>query len=229
MAFRKKAAAILEWQPDILIVPECEHLEKLQFPATIQQPTDSIWFGTNTNKGIGIFSYSQYRFKRMKRFNSKLKYIIPIEVTGGAQPFTLFAIWANNPSDPEGTYVEQIWKALSYYNKMIDGPVILMGDFNSNSIWDRPQRIGNHSAVVKKLANKNIHSTYHHYFKQEQGKESQPTLYMYRHKSKPYHLDYCFASHGLINQLVSVKIGEHEYWSPFSDHVPIMVHFNLTK
>lgn len=110
---------------------------------------------------------------------------------------------------------------------MIVGPVILMGDFNSNSIWDRPQRIGNHSAVVEKLTNKDIHSTYHLYFKQEQGKELHPTLYMYRHKNKPYHLDYCFASREFINQLASVEIGEYDYWSPLSDHVPIMVHFNL--
>jgi exodeoxyribonuclease III len=32
MAFRKKADFILTYKPDILIVPECEHPDKLLFP-----------------------------------------------------------------------------------------------------------------------------------------------------------------------------------------------------
>ena len=225
MAFRKKAEAILALQPDILIVPECEHPERLQFPAATQPPKDSLWFGTNEHKGIGIFSYSHYRFKRSPRYNSKLKYIIPIEVTGGNFPFTLFAIWANNPTDPDGTYVEQIWKALKFYKNIVTAPVILMGDFNSNSIWDRPRRIGNHSAVVKVLAEKDIHSAYHQHFNQVQGKELHPTLFLYRHQDKPYHLDYCFASVDLLKKMSSVTIGEYEKWSHFSDHVPLIVNF----
>ena len=31
MAFRKKADFILTYKPDILIVPECEHPDKLKF------------------------------------------------------------------------------------------------------------------------------------------------------------------------------------------------------
>ncbi len=57
MAFRKKAGFILAHQPDILIVPECEHPDKLLFPVGIPKPTDTLWFGKNQHKGLGIFSY----------------------------------------------------------------------------------------------------------------------------------------------------------------------------
>ncbi len=194
MAFRKKADFILSQKPDILIVPECERPDKLKFAATTQLPTDRLWFGSNLNKGLGIFSYSSYKFRVLRNHNPEFKMIIPIAVTGGDIDFTLFAVWANNPGDRDGQYVEQVWKAIHHYNRILKTKrTLLIGDFNSNTIWDRKYRAGNHSNVVKRLAIKGISSCYHLHYNQIQGKEMHPTLYLYRHRDKPYHLDYCFA------------------------------------
>jgi len=226
MAFRLKAGVILKHKPDILVVPECEHPDKLQFSKEAFEPHDILWFGNNQHKGLGIFSYSDYRFKIRKTYNPSLQTIIPVAVHGGQFDFTLYAIWAWNPNDPDGKYVEQIWKALHHYEKHLQRePVILAGDFNSNTIWDKKYRLGNHSHVVQKLEEKKIFSTYHLYHQQEQGKEKHPTLYMYRHKDKPYHIDYCFASAGLAERVKSVEVGKHRFWSRYSDHVPVMVTF----
>ena len=46
-AFRKKANIILTQQPDILVVQECEHPDKLVFSSTTQRPNDFLWFGDN--------------------------------------------------------------------------------------------------------------------------------------------------------------------------------------
>ncbi|HKC36603.1 MAG TPA: endonuclease/exonuclease/phosphatase family protein [Chitinophagaceae bacterium] len=227
MAFRKKADFILAHKPDILIVPECEHPDKLKFNIDTPKPTDILWFGDNQYKGLGIFSYSKFRFKLRKTHNPRLKIIIPIAVTGGNYDFTLYAIWANNPSDPDGQYVEQVWKAIRHYDKhLTNKTTILIGDFNSNTIWDRKYREGNHSNVVKALEDKGIYSTYHLLHKQEQGKEQHPTLYMYRHKDKPYHIDYCFASKDIAGKIESVEIGDFDFWSQYSDHVPVIITFN---
>jgi exodeoxyribonuclease III len=229
MAFRKKADFILAHQPDILIVPECEHPDKLKFNANTPTPTDMLWFGTNQNKGLGIFSYSSFRFKLLRNHNPALKMIIPIAVTGGQFNFTLYAIWANNPGDPDGQYVEQVWKAIHQYDKKLKNKqTLLIGDFNSNTIWDRKYRAGNHTNVVKRLAEKGIFSCYHLHHKQEQGKEEHPTFYLYKHKDKPYHIDYCFASTDMTDKIQSVEIGDYDLWKPFSDHVPVMVTFNFT-
>ncbi len=229
MAFRKKAEFILAHQPDILVVPECEHPDKLIFNENTQKPTDMLWFGTNQHKGLGIFSYSDFRFKMLRNHNPELKMIIPIAVTGGLFNFTLFAIWANNPGDPDGQYVEQVWKAIHHYNKKLKRTqTLLVGDFNSNTIWDRKYRAGNHSNVVKYLEKKGIFSCYHAHHKQVQGEEQAPTFYLYRHKDKPYHLDYCFASTDLIDKIESVEIGEHYFWTKHSDHVPVMVTFDFS-
>lgn len=228
MAFRKKAAFILAYKPDILVIPECECPEKLQFKKEEFIPNDILWIGSNQHKGLGIFSYSDYKFKLLDCYNPNYKNIAPIEVTGGKIDFIMFAIWANNPDDKDGQYVTQIWKAINYYEEILSGKrIILIGDFNSNTIWDKPRREGNHSTVVKKLASKKIFSTYHVFHKQEQGKEEHPTLFMYRHKDKPYHIDYCFASEYFIKILKNVEIGSYEDWTEYSDHKPLFINFDL--
>ncbi len=228
MAFRKKAAIILGLKPDILVVQECEHPRKLIFSEEVPKPASMLWFGDNENKGLGIFSYSNFRFRLRKNYNPAFKWIIPIAVSGGNLDFTLYAVWAHNPADPDGRYVEQVWKAIHHYQKHLKNKqTILAGDFNSNTIWDRKNRVGNHSDVVTELEKKGIFSCYHLHHQQEQGKEAHPSFYLYRHRDKPYHLDYCFASSDLVNNIRSVEIGEHDHWKSYSDHVPVMVDFDI--
>jgi exodeoxyribonuclease III len=228
MAFRKKAHLVLNYQPDILVIPECEHLDKFDFPIGTPKPTQSLWFGQNKNKGLGVFTFSDYRFKVLRNHNDNFRMIIPLRVSGGVVPFTLFAIWANNPEDKDGQYVTQVWKAINHYDRTLrKRPAILIGDFNSNTIWDRPRREGNHSTVVTRLGSRGIHSIYHKHFQQIQGKEEHPTHYLYRHQDKPYHLDYCFASDYFADKLVSVEVGDFDFWCQYSDHVPVMATFDL--
>jgi exodeoxyribonuclease III len=231
MAFRKKASIILEHKPDILIIVECEHPDKLLFPVDTPIPTDSLWFGKNQNKGLAIFSYSNFRFQVLANHNEDFKMIIPIKVTDGHIDFTLFLIWAYNPDDKDGKYITQVWKAIMHYDNLLtDKPAMLIGDFNSNTVWDyEKNKLSNHSSVVKQLESKGIFSTYHLHHKQIQGTEKHPTFYMYRHKDKPYHIDYCFASADMLEHLRSVEIGEYDFWTKYSDHTPVIATFELNK
>ena len=230
MAYRKKAGFILAQQPDIdiVVVPECEHPDKLKFNAETPLPTDIFWFGTNQHKGLAVFSYSDYRFELIDVHDPDIKIILPLKVTGGPFDFTLFAVWANNPQDKKNPYIGQVWKAIHRYDALLKNErTILIGDFNSNTLWDKPRREGNHSTVVERLEQKGIYSMYHHYFKQIQGKEEHPTWFLYRHQNKPYHLDYCFASTDFMNKLKSVEIGAYEQWTHYSDHKPVIATFDI--
>lgn len=227
-AFRKKAEVILRRKPDILVIQECEHPAKLDVDSMILKPTDVLWFGDNVHKGLGVFSYSGYRFQLFDQHNPKIKYVVPILVSNGDIEFTLFAIWANNREDPDGQYVEQIWKGIQEYSPLLRAQnVILIGDFNSNTIWDRKSRIGNHSHVVEKLAGMGIHSVYHRHFNQKQGGELHPTFYLHRNKAKPYHIDYCFSSDSMCKR-VDLEVGNYEDWIMHSDHIPLMVEFKFS-
>ncbi len=226
MAYRKKAGFILKHKPDIVIVPECEHPDKLKFNTGTLMPTDIFWYGTNPNKGLGVFSYSSYRFKLLATHKPDFSIVLPIIVTGKKLDFTLFAIWANNPRDKKYQYIGQVWKAINYYTDLLKNKkTILIGDFNSNTIWDKPRRKGNHSTVVDFLKSKGIQSTYHKFFNQQQGHEDQKTLFMYRHKDKSYHIDYCFASNDLIKKITRVEVGTFDEWNEYSDHTPLIVTF----
>jgi exonuclease III len=226
MKYRVKASKVLALAPDILIVPECENKERLNFEPLTQVPTDMLWYGSNPNKGLGIFSYSNFRIKLHEWHNPDFRMILPLLLTNGAEQYTLFAIWANNANDKNNQYIEQVWKAINYYEEHLSNSnTILIGDFNSNVIWDKKHKNGNHTSVVEYLQKKNIYSSYHRHFDERQGKETQPTLFMYRHLNKPYHIDYCFASEDLIQRVTSVEVGKYDIWRDLSDHMPVIINF----
>jgi exodeoxyribonuclease III len=226
MAFRKKAGLLMSYQPDILVIPECEHPDKLLFDKDIPSPKNILWFGENRSKGLGVFSYNDFTIKTLPDHTDTYKLIVPIAVKSPGLNFTLIAVWANNPTDPDGPYITQVWKAIHHYKTHLSKrKIILAGDFNSNTIWDKPRREWNHSTVVEVLQKKGIESVYHRHFNQIQGKENHPTLFMYRHFDKPYHIDYCFASKQMLKQLKSVTIGDFDFWKPYSDHVPLITTF----
>lgn len=79
------------------------------------------------------------------------------------------------------------------------------------------------------LIDRNIQSVYHHYTKEEQGKESSKTFYLQRNINKGYHIDYCFLPKELLDQLSTFELGDLDYWLSISDHLPLFVSFgNVT-
>jgi len=209
-------------------VQECEHPYKLLFTSATQRPNDFHWHGDSNHKGIGIFSYNDFKFELFDIFNPEFRYILPFRVTGQGQSFTFFAIWAmNNKENCEARYIGQIWLATNYYIELLSNSTILIGDFNSNKIWDYKDRVGNHTDVVNKLGEKNIFSAYHKYFKQEQGKENRPTFFLHHNKNKPYHIDYCFVSSDIIDKIENVEVGSYDQWTTHSDHSPLTMTFKI--
>jgi exodeoxyribonuclease-3 len=227
MAFRKKAEFILSEMPDILIVPECENKERLSFGLFTKQPTGFFWYGDNPNKGIGIFSFSDFKIKLLEIHSPVFKYVLPLSIYNDKISLTVFAIWSQKPEN-NSNYTEQVWDAVHFYSDLLDGEnVILAGDFNSNTIWDKPRRVSNHSSLVDFLKNKNIISTYHYFHNQTQGQEVHNTLYMQRKIDQPYHIDYCFASSNLIDKMKNVEVGAYEKWTKYSDHQPLIITFDI--
>ncbi len=223
-AFRKKYTKILGLNPDILVIQECENAEKLRFGKLTPTPNDFFWYGENNSKGLGIFSYSDYKFELIREFNPKFRYIIPFKVTGKNESFLLFAVWAmDNKENHNARYIAQVWLALNYYSRLLQHNLILVGDFNSNKIWDDQVRLSNHSEVVDMLRKINIFSLYHENRQLEHGLESEHTFYLYRNLEKRYHIDYCFASNDFLNSTYQIHLGTASDWLEHSDHVPLQI------
>jgi len=227
MAFRKKAAKVLEFRPDLAIIPECESPTKLTFSDVSVEPKNKIWIGENHSKGIGIFSYSDLKITVHEFYDPKFRYVVPLRVRG-KENFNLIAVWAmNNKEYPPQRYIGQVWLALQKYENLLSDSVLIVGDFNWNTIWDGSRNLaGNLTLIVEFLKSKGISSLYHQFFSEDFGKETQPTFYMQRKIQQPYHIDYCFGSSDFADRLHLFEIGKHETWHQWSDHAPIICSFN---
>lgn len=228
MAFRKKWNIILELNPDIIVIQECEHVSKYKEDQLIPNINEFIWIGENKNKGIGIISFNDYHINLSENYSNEYKYIIPIKVSGKKE-FNLFGIWAMpDKSNRANSYIGQIWNSIEYYNNDLNEPSLLIGDWNSNQIWDKERKNGNHTQTVQKLSKQNIISFYHSINNVNHGEETEPTFYLTKNIEKPYHLDYCFASKKLITEKTTIKIGQFKDWIKLSDHMPIIIE-NIAK
>lgn len=227
MAFRKKAGFILKEKPDILIIQESESQEKLKFTSNFEKPNDIFWFGNNQNKGLAIYSYSDFKISKLNCHNEEHKYIIPLSIKNENIEFILIAIWCQNPIYT-GNYGVHTWNAIQNYKDLLQNKnVILVGDFNSSSIWDKLNREANHSNIVNFLENYKISSLYHLFYNEKQGKEKQNTLFLQKNIEKKYHIDYCFSSEFFTNKLKNISIGKYNDCIMYSDHMPIIIDFEI--
>jgi len=192
--------------------------------------------GDNKNKGIGVFArkgnrisqlywQGQYTLKGVTNNNNslswqseKLQSFLPFTVN---DTYSILAIWTKQAGSPNFRYIGQLWKYLQIHkNQLSADNTILCGDLNSNAIWDEPDRWWNHSDVVRELKEIKLRSLYHYIEKEDQGKESKKTFFMYRNYEKSYHIDYLFMSSNLLPSS-TLKIHEQEPWMQCSDHVPL--------
>lgn len=135
----------------------------------------------------------------------------------------ILAVWTRQANSPTFGYIGQLWKYLQKHKeKLSASEVVISGDFNSNACWDVWDRWWNHSDVVNELAQLGIESAYHQYTGESQGKELQPTFFMYRKTNRPYHIDYAFLSSDLISAS-TISIGKSEEWLELSDHMPFTI------
>lgn len=222
MAFRKKAKYLQEYDADILVIQESENLGKLDIPE-LKDYTQRIWMGKGPNKGLLVLAKAGYKLRVCDYYTELYKYVVPIEVTGN-DAFTLMTVWAlDNPIKRSERYIGQVWLALQEYTSHLQGPVIMIGDFNSNKIWDKKHRGCSHSDVVALLKQLGISSLYHWLTGEEQGCELTPTYVFWRDLSKGFHIDYCFVSESLLNGQAKLEVLPMKEWITRSDHAPLVM------
>ncbi len=86
--------------------------------------------------------------------------MVPVKVSGPVS-FLLLAVWTL-PVESNGSYVQPLFEALALYkNLFVDTPVVWAGDFNSNFLFDRPNRKYKFRDFVSELEKLDIKSLYH--------------------------------------------------------------------
>ncbi|GAA5225463.1 endonuclease/exonuclease/phosphatase family protein [Membranihabitans marinus] len=224
-AFRDKFNILSDFNADLYVIQECENPAETQHKGYKQWTANYLWIGDTKNKGLGIFAKNNIELKRLNWSNQykahKVKYFLPCSINND---FDLLAVWNHRNHSTIFEYIGQFWIYLQI-NKLKLNNSLIIGDFNSNKIWDKWDRWWNHSNVVAELKEIGIESLYHYYWDEEQGSESNPTFYMHRKLEKPYHIDYAFGSKEFLTRLKTMQIGAENHWLKFSDHLPIICEF----
>lgn len=235
-ALRKKSEQIDSLGADIIVIQECE--DPAQSSKKYKEwAGEYLWIGTSKNKGVGVFPrngnrvkkldwYGEYQIRGLSKYSSSkwttddLKLFLPFRINDS---INAVAVWTKGSDSEAFAYIGQVWKYMQIHAKQLaESEIIIIGDFNSNTIWDKDDRWWNHSDVVDELDGIGIKSLYHSVFNEEQGAESIPTFYHQRKQKKAYHIDYVFCSKHLLPNC-SIQVGDFEKWIEVSDHMPIKV------
>lgn len=213
-AYAKKAPLLDALAPDIAVIQECAK-------PVIESDT-LLWFGDNPRQGLAVQSFGHYRLRALPRVDDVPKFVFPVEVIG-PECFSLLAVWSKGKQTFR--YVMGVVKAVEAYSHIFESsPTVLIGDLNSNAIWDtwHPANL-NHTALVTSLSNLGLVSSYHHFFDEPHGAETQPTCYLLWKQERPYHIDYCFVPEAWTARIQHVEVGSYEEWKSHSDHRPLLV------
>lgn len=235
-ALRKKFTELDELGADILVIQECEN----PFESTEKYQNWAgkyLWVGENKNKGIGVFPKNghsvnqlnwndEFKIPGIKSKSSSLSWktdslrlFLPFTIN---QVINVLGVWTKGNESEAFSYMGQFWKYLQIHKEdLSNGKQIILGDFNSNKIWDKPDRWWSHSDVVEELNEIGLKSLYHHHFGEEQGLETKPTFFLHRNESKHYHIDYAFVSNEFLDS--KIKIRQKEMWLALSDHLPLEI------
>lgn len=234
-ALRKKIEELDALNADVYVVQECE--DPSQSTAAFKDwAGDYLWIGTSKYKGLGVFpkngntvraadwfgTFSQSGITNSSQGSrwttAELKLFLPFVLN---DEYLLLGVWTKADGAEVFQYIGQLWKYLQIHkNQLQRNKTILLGDLNSNQIWDKPDRWWNHSDVVEELAAIGLQSVYHLQTKEPQGQETTPTFFLQRNLNKAYHIDYVFASGDLL-QHCKIEAGNSNEWLRVSDHVPV--------
>lgn len=234
---RKKTHLLDALDADLLIIQECEN------PAESSKSFKAwsgsyLWKGESKSKGVGIFPRktnvvreldwnSSFTIDGLKSKSisltwktSDLKLFLPFILN---EQFTILACWTKGKPDQVFGYMGQFWKYLQIHREnLARSDTIIIGDFNSNAIWDKSDRWWNHSSTIEELSDMRIESVYHDQNKENHGLESEPTFFHQRNLAKSYHIDYAFVSKDIIDSF-HMRIGKPDAWLSNSDHMPIIL------
>ncbi|MCL7418909.1 MAG: endonuclease/exonuclease/phosphatase family protein, partial [Halalkalicoccus sp.] len=221
MAFRKKKERLLQYDPDILVIQECESPTK---SGNWDEFSDWIWVGENENKGLGVFSRNGFSLETAPVERIGGRFTVPITVDDETK---ILAVWAmNDERNSENRYIGQVYRALRDYSEFIDRNTVVAGDFNWNVVWDESPKSplrGDFSDTIECLRAGSLQSAYHTMTDSAFGAEKDPTFFMHKKRDKEHHTDYIFVPEERIESVADFAVGAYDDWIDLSDHMPIEI------
>ncbi len=225
-ALRKKFSILQNLHPDVCVVQECEDPARSSSAPYREWAANSLWIGDNKNRGLGIFAKPHIRLEPMALDANGHETFLPCRIQGS---IFLLGVWTRRTVSFDFRYIGQLWKYLALHGEALGRESsIVIGDLNSNVIWDKRHAAASHSGVVQKLSAIGLESAYHYAQATPQGKERDATFFLQRNLKKPYHIDYAFIPKDWL-ATSSVEIGANGTWLEYSDHMPVRVNIGAVS
>lgn len=199
---------------DIYVIMECENPEKSSDSEYKKLLKNGFWKGTLNHKGLAIFSPDpNVKLELIDWPGKECEHFIPVRVN---DVFTLVGVWACDP------YCAMFYDYLQQIKEYITKDTIFIGDFNSNIKFDKAQKKSGKtwSSCLSIAREKGLVDIYNSIKGEDEGKETTPTFFLYRHLDRPDHIDHCLANPDMIK---SMKILVKAEWLSLSDHLPLVV------
>lgn len=220
-AFKRKAARIASFAPDVFVVPEAERLDEELFLDGERQPSflDRV-AEPNWPRGIAVGSYTGVELSRAFDANSSTPGFAPFSATSGTLRFQVIAVWTFKTSSALTSY-RQAHQGLQRWATWIrQKPTVIMGDFNlaANYQGGKAWR-----ELIDLIAPLGLVSAYHAIHGVAPGAEAHPTYFHGGSDSSTWHIDYCFIPTEWVSSVKVVDVGAHDDWRDVSDHMPLTV------
>ena len=138
-------------------------------------------------------------------------------VVSGPVTFTLLGFWGVEPR-LFGSYTPQLSHVIDDVLPLVEGPVILAGDFNAPIASTPGGARGKRAAAQGTSPGECVQGD------ETGGRTSQPAYYSWLREEHPFHIDHVFVAEAWANHLYMTIGGSHEWVaSRRSDHVPLLV------
>jgi hypothetical protein len=217
-ALRNKLHEVQMIGADVIVVQECEDPARTANEQYRLWASNYLWVGRNKNRGLGVFAKPHIRLSAADLDPGSLQSFLPCWIDNSV---FLLAVWTQQANSPTFQYIGQMWKYLQVHGKSLPPEsTLVVGDFNSNTRWDKWDRWWNHSDVVRDLSQIGLHSVYHYCRGVDQGHEVDPTFFLHRKPDRAYHIDYAFAPRSWLSRC-TIEVGKPADWLPHSDHMPL--------
>ena len=188
-ALRNKLSQLDALNADVLIIQECED------PANStshyrEWAGNFLWKGSSQHKGIGVFPKKGHTVCGLEwqgNFSlpglggtsaatswttDALELFLRFKLNGD---HTILSVWTKGDDSRVFSYIGQLWKYLCIHLEDLSNlRSMVLGDFNSNAIWDKSDRWWNHSDVVTQLATAGLKRPVSHPERLTARKRNQP-------------------------------------------------------
>jgi hypothetical protein len=149
-ALRKKFAVLQDLLPDVCVVQECEDPARSASASYRKWGANSLWVGDNKNRGLGIFARPHIHLEPVALDANGLEMFLPCKIQGSV---LLLGVWTRQTDSHDLRYIGQLWKYLTLHGEALSREsAIVIGDLNSNVIWDKRHSVASHSKVVRQLS-----------------------------------------------------------------------------